>query len=41
MANNKVSTGSKKISFGKKKSGKAHKTFNKKDKKERNYRGQG
>lgn len=32
---------SKKISFGKRKSGKAHKSWNKHDSKERNYRGQG
>lgn len=30
-----------KISFGKKKQGKAKKSFNKHDRKERNYRGQG
>lgn len=35
------SNDSKKISFGKKKVGKAKKSFNKHDKKERNYRGQG
>lgn len=32
---------SKKITFGKRKSGKAKKSFNKSDRKERNYRGQG
>jgi hypothetical protein len=42
MAKGKSSGGeSKKISFGKKKLGKAKKSFNKHDKKERNYRGQG
>jgi hypothetical protein len=30
-----------KVTFGKKKSGKAKKSFNKHDKKERGYRGQG
>lgn len=35
------STTSNKISFGKKSLGKAKKSFNKHDKKERNYRGQG
>jgi hypothetical protein len=35
------SNDSKKISFGKKKLGKAKKSFNKHDKKEKNYRGQG
>lgn len=30
-----------KVSFGKKKEGKAKKSFNKHDRKERNYRGQG
>jgi len=32
---------SRKISFGKKSTGKAKKSFNKHDRKERNYRGQG
>ncbi len=32
---------SKKITFGKRRSGKAKKSFNKSDRKERNYRGQG
>ena len=32
---------SRKITFGKRKLGKAAKSFNKHDKKERNYRGQG
>jgi hypothetical protein len=30
-----------KVSFGKRKGGKAQKSFNKSDRKERNYRGQG
>jgi hypothetical protein len=33
--------GSTKISFGKRKTGKAKKTYNKHDRTERNYRGQG
>ena len=37
----KVKKDSKKINFGKRKRGKAQKTHNKHDKKERNYRGQG
>lgn len=37
----KSNTDSRKISFGKKKTGKAHKSYNKNDKSERNYRGQG
>jgi hypothetical protein len=37
----KVKSDSKKINFGKRKCGKAQKTHNKHDKKERNYRGQG
>lgn len=32
---------SRKISFGKKKTGKPHKSYNKNDRSERNYRGQG
>lgn len=32
---------SRKITFGKRKLGKAHKSWNKKDRRERNYRGQG
>jgi len=32
---------SQKVSFGKRKKGKAQKSFNKHDNKERNYRGQG
>lgn len=35
------STSNNKITFGKKSLGKAKKSFNKHDKKERNYRGQG
>jgi len=34
-------TGSSKQTFGKRKKGKAKKSFNKNDKSERNYRGQG
>lgn len=30
-----------KVTFGKRKTGKAHKSWNKRDKRERNYRGQG
>lgn len=37
----KSSTASEKITFGKKKTGKARKSYNKHDNKERNYRGQG
>lgn len=37
----KASTNSNKVSFGKKSTGKAQKSFNKNDRKERNYRGQG
>jgi hypothetical protein len=37
----KSSSNSVKISFGKKGTGKAKKSFNKHDKKEKNYRGQG
>lgn len=37
----KTNTESRKISFGKKKTGKPHKSYNKNDKSERNYRGQG
>lgn len=37
----KSSAESRKISFGKRKGGKAHKSWNKKNRKERNYRGQG
>lgn len=35
------SSESRKISFGKKRTGKPHKSYNKNDKSERNYRGQG
>ncbi len=37
----KVKSDSTKVSFGKRKSGKAKKSYNKNDRKERNYRGQG
>lgn len=37
----KGSSDSRKVSFGKRKKGKAQKTYNKHDRKERNYRGQG
>lgn len=37
----KQQTDSRKITFGTKKGGKAHKSYNKHDKSERNYRGQG
>ena len=37
----KSSSTSMKVSFGKKSTGKAKKSYNKHDKKERNYRGQG
>ena len=41
MAKAKSSSNSQKVSFGKRKSGKAAKTINKHDRKEKNYRGQG
>ena len=41
MAKGKSAGNSQKVSFGKKSTGKAKKSFNKNDKKERNYRGQG
>ena len=41
MAKGSKSSESRKISFGKRKGGKAKKSFNKHDRKERNYRGQG
>ncbi len=41
MAKGKSSSSSMKISFGKKSTGKARKSHNKHDRKERNYRGQG
>ena len=40
-AKGKGSSNSMKVSFGKRKSGKAQKSHNKNDRKERNYRGQG
>lgn len=41
MAKGSKGADSRKISFGKRKGGKAKKSFNKHDRKERNYRGQG
>jgi hypothetical protein len=41
MAKAKGSSGAQKISFGKRKKGKAKKSFNKHDHSEKNYRGQG
>lgn len=42
MAKSSKSTSdSRKITFGKKRTGKAHKSYNKSDRSERNYRGQG
>lgn len=41
MAKAKAGGGSIKINFGKKKEGKAKKSFNKHDRSEKNYRGQG
>jgi hypothetical protein len=41
MAKGKSVGESRKISFGKKRTGKAKKSFNKHDRSERNYRGQG
>lgn len=41
MAKSKGGGSSVKISFGKKKEGKAKKSFNKHDRTEKNYRGQG
>ena len=41
MAKGKGSSGSVKVTFGKKKEGKAKKSFNKHDRTEKNYRGQG
>jgi hypothetical protein len=41
MAKAKGSSTSAKISFGKRKKGKAQKSFNKHDRTEKNYRGQG
>lgn len=41
MAKGKSMGDSRKMSFGKRKGGKAKKSFNKNDRSERNYRGQG
>ena len=41
MAKAKGGSGSHKISFGKRKTGKAKKSYNKHDRSEKNYRGQG
>ncbi|CAB4143425.1 hypothetical protein UFOVP449_185 [uncultured Caudovirales phage] len=41
MAKTKSSASPNKITFGKRKGGKARKSFNKHDRKEKNYRGQG
>lgn len=42
MANKgKQQNDTRKITFGKKRTGKAHKSYNKNDRSERNYRGQG
>lgn len=41
MAKAKAASNSVKISFGKRKKGKAQKTHNKHDRSEKNYRGQG
>ena len=41
MARAKGAVSSNKVSFGKRKKGKAQKSFNKHDRKERNYNGQG
>jgi len=41
MAKAKGSSDARKISFGKRKKGKAQKSFNKHDRSEKNYRGQG
>lgn len=41
MAKSKGASDSRKITFGKRKKGKAQKSYNKNDRKERNYRGQG
>jgi hypothetical protein len=41
MAKAKGSSNASKISFGKRKKGKAQKSFNKHDRTEKNYRGQG
>jgi hypothetical protein len=41
MAKSKGGSTNQKVTFGKRKKGKAHKSYNKHDKTERNYRGQG
>ena len=41
MAKAKGGGSSQKVTFGKRKKGKAHKSYNKHDRSERNYRGQG
>jgi hypothetical protein len=41
MAKSKGSSDSRKVSFGKRKDGKHQKSYNKNDRKEKNYRGQG
>lgn len=41
MAKAKGSSDARKVSFGKKKKGKAKRSFNKHDRSEKNYRGQG
>jgi hypothetical protein len=41
MAKSKGGVSSNKVTFGKRSRGKAKKSFNKHDRKERNYRGQG
>lgn len=41
MAKAKSSISSNKVTFGKRKKGKSQKSFNKHDRKERNYHGQG
>jgi hypothetical protein len=41
MAKTKSANNSQKVTFGKRKGGKAKRAFNKHDHKERNYRGQG
>jgi hypothetical protein len=41
MAKAKGSSGATKVTFGKRKKGKAQKSFNKHDRSEKNYRGQG
>ena len=41
MAKGKGSSEARKVNFGKKKKGKANRAFNKHDRSEKNYRGQG